>query len=233
MLNTVKRGFTLSMMVVACSTTGKADSSYMLELAVPVIPENTEKLDGTLNGYHGQTVKKVIDTTGISYRVIAPAHAYQAFYDKKFLCITPDSQMYYGENSGFIDSEAFSRVNWVIVQRKGSKKLLSADGLKGLKVGSFYAPDEIAAIVPQEGVLYDVNANLTVNLLKVAFKRVDVAVLPETGLQEMIDGNGNLKNLTIKNSPVLATVPEAIMCHDDDKGRAILKKINQALKTVR
>ncbi len=227
-----KRVLYLSLAGILCLSTAHAEP-YEADLAIPEITENSEKLDGKLDGYHGRIVKQVIEKADLSFKTAPPTHAYNAFYDKKFLCITPDSRMYYGENSGFIDSAPFSSVNWVVVQRKGSSIISSAKELTGLKVGMFYPPEEIASVVPQKGVSYDVKANLTVNLLKVAFKRVDVAVLPETGLQDLIDGNGNLKNLSITLSPPLATVPEAIMCHDNAAGRAILKDVNGALKAIK
>ncbi len=225
----VRIGFFSTVLVCFVSLHVHAQPQTKADLVFPLIVENSTKLNGSLDGYHGSKVKKILDQLGLSYDVRPPSGAYKRFYRGDYTCVTPDSRLYYGETGDFIDSLPFSEVEWVIVQREGSPPILHRKDLKGLKVGSFYPPEEIAYIVPQSGVTYDVEPNLTVNMLKVALNRLDVAVLPATGLEELIQGNDNLKNLSIRISPPLAHVKEAVMCHDNERGLAVIEKVNKAL----
>jgi len=204
------------------------------DLVIPLIRENSINKDKKLDGYHGKIIKQILDKSPqkITYQMMVPAHAYQAFYDKRYSCITPDTKHYYEKDSGFIDSEAISVTKWIIIQRVGSKIIFTPDDLKDLTVGTFYAPEEIATILPQEGVTYDVKADIQVNLLKVAMNRIDLAVLPYDGIAEMIAENEEFSGLTINASPPLATAREGIMCHDNERGNEIIEDINKTLKKL-
>lgn len=223
--------FTTSVIVLLSNIALAAD--YKADLVLPIIKEISLEFDHQLTGYHGKKVKSIIDHADIpiTYQILPHAHAFKAFSDGKFACITPDSKVYYEDSTNYLNSKPISTTDWVIVQRKGTQPIISKDQLKGLKVGSYYSPEEIVNILPQSGITYDVKANLNINLLKVALKRIDVAVLPITGLEDLIKNNNQLSNLTITLSPPIATVAEAIMCHDDEYGQKLIKQFNKVIKT--
>ncbi|SCA55058.1 exported hypothetical protein [Candidatus Terasakiella magnetica] len=220
--------------LLICSNGSRADSEYYADLSIPLVEEISLNLDKKFDGYHGKIVKQILDQypDKISFNLTSPKHAYEAFYKGRYSCVTPDSKSYYDLPNDFVDSTALSSVDWVIVQRKGTKPILSKKDLIGLSVGSFYAPEEIASIVPQEGVVYDVIPNHSTILRKVAARRNDIAILPQVGLTKLIAKREELKDLTFEISPKIATVAEAIMCHDTKRGREIIKLVNQGLKAI-
>lgn len=200
-------------------------------LVIPLIVENSSKLDGKLTGNHGKIIKQILEQNrdNISYSILPPTHAYQAFYDQNFVCVTPDSKKYYDTPNKYIDSRPISVAEWVVVQRKGTLPITSKNQLIGLTVGSFYPQEEIATILPKEGVSYDVKANFTVNLLKVALQRIDIAILPKEGLEELIQGNSTLQNISFDISPPIAIIADTIMCHNNDQGKALIKSLNKTI----
>lgn len=215
-----------------CAGKVHAQSLYEADIVIPSIIENSLQKNRVLDGEHGEVVQSILDyhKGGLTHRVMAPSHAFQAFYDGKFACVTPDTRLYYEEGSPYIDSEALSSTKWVIVQRQGDNPILVKSDLTGKLVGTFYPADEIASIVPQEGVRYDVYADIKTNLIKVAMKRIDLAILPHRGIAEMISAHEELSGLSIDTSPPMATVHEGIMCHNDETGQKIIQKVNEALQ---
>jgi hypothetical protein len=103
----------------------------------------------------------------------------------------------------------------------------------GKKVGIAYEPDALLPVVPQTGVNYKVNGDFTLNLMKLAAGRLDAVVLPAVGLDEIFASDPKLSGLAYDATSPLASVPDALMCHDSERGREVLAIVNGIMEEIR
>ena len=210
-----------------------AQAAYEVDIIMPDTPEILGDSKDQLEGSSGRVMKAVLDVIGdkVSHKITDSARAYNAFYKESFACVVPDSKDYYEAGSGYVDSNPIHETVWVAVTQKGTS-VTSQDQLLGKTVGIAYEADALLPVVPQEGVKYQVNDDFKLNLKKLAAGRLDVAVLPLGGLEKMIASDSSLSNLHFDASQPLATIGDALMCHDTPRGQEVLKLFNDALGTI-
>ncbi len=209
--------------------------AYELDLIMPDTPEILGNSTDGMDGKSGRVLKVIFEKSGgkISHKIASSAHAYNSFYQEKYACVAPDSKLYYEKDAKYLDSTPFHLTKWVSVYRKDGTKIVSKEDLKGKRVGIAYNADALLPVVPQSGVDYKVNDDFKLNLKKLAAGRLDAVVLPAADLAEILASDASLANLTFDDKSPLAAVPDALMCHDSERGREVLAIVNKILEDIK
>lgn len=205
------------------------------DIVLPMNAENFGRSWERLDGPAGRIMSAVVQITNnqLTYQIHSPSHSFKAFLEGRYTCVSPDAKAYYDASYEFIESAPFRETNWVVVYDQNRPPIVDVDDLKGKKVGLLYDPETLRAVVPQDGVVYDVYGDLVTNLRKLERGRLDAVVVPKLGLQLYLHKRQDLGALTFNPDRPLAIVQDRVLCHNTPRGREVIEIVNQALSELK
>ena len=230
----------LAIVAFAAATTliaalAQADEHPGLDLAFAATPVVSGTADGELSGPYGpvyQALLSALEGPAPSWAVIPPSRAYRGFENDVFLCVSPDSRVYYDPERRYIDTEPIATVRWLAVTPPGAPLITRRADLAGKRVGTIYDPESLRPVLPRAGAIYDVAPSEKSNLEKLRLGRLDAVVIDSRDLRELVAANPGLKSLSYDFQEVIARTPDAIMCHDTPSGRDLVRRVNAAMERL-